>query len=44
MKSASTGDPQPKPYHRGAFAAEAVPEIFIEALRALAETIEAVPD
>ena len=26
MKSASTGVPQPKPYHRGAFAAEAVPD------------------
>ena len=42
MKSASTGEPQPKPYHRGAFAAEAVPAIFTEALRALAETLEAV--
>ena len=39
-KSASTGVPQPKPYHRGAFAAEAVPEAFIETLRALAGTIE----
>ena len=44
MKSASTGVPQPKSYHRGAFAAEAVPAIFIETLRALAETLEAVPD
>ena len=28
MKSASTGVPRPKPYHRGAFAAEAVPEVI----------------
>jgi DNA excision repair protein ERCC-2 len=41
MKSASTGVPQPKPYHRGAFAAEAVPEAFIETLGALAEAAEA---
>jgi hypothetical protein len=40
MKSASTGVPQPKPYHRGAFAGEAVPEAFIETLRALAGAIE----
>ena len=42
MKSAAMGEPQPKPYHRGAFAAEAVPAIFTETLRALAETLEAV--
>jgi DNA excision repair protein ERCC-2 len=41
MKSASTGVPQAKPYHRGAFAAEAVPEAFIETLRALDGAIEA---
>ena len=41
MRSAPTGVPQPKPYHRGAFAAEAIPESFIEALRALAGAIEA---
>ena len=41
MKSASTGVIHPKPYHRGAFAAEAVAEGFIEILRALAEAIEA---
>jgi DNA excision repair protein ERCC-2 len=40
MKSASTGVPRPKPYHRGAFAAEAVPEAFIETLRALDGAIE----
>jgi DNA excision repair protein ERCC-2 len=41
MKSASTGLPQPKPYHRGAFAAEAVPGRFIETVRALEEALEA---
>jgi DNA excision repair protein ERCC-2 len=41
MKSAPTGVPQPKPYHRGAFAAATVPVAFIETLRALAETLEA---
>src|SRR5580692_4621008 len=41
MKSASPGVPQPTPYHRGAFAAEAVPEAFIETLRALDGAIEA---
>jgi hypothetical protein len=41
MKSASTGVPRPKPYNRGAFAAEAVSEAFIETLRALAGAIEA---
>jgi len=40
MKSASTGVPRPKPYHRGAFVAEAVPEAFIETLRALDRAIE----
>jgi DNA excision repair protein ERCC-2 len=40
-KSASTGIPQPKPYHRGAFAAEAIPEAFVEILRALEGAIEA---
>jgi DNA excision repair protein ERCC-2 len=40
-KSASTGVPHPKPYHRGAFAAEAVPEALIEILRALDGAIEA---
>ena len=39
--SAPTGIPQPKAYHRGAFAAVAIPQAFIEALRALAGTIEA---
>jgi DNA excision repair protein ERCC-2 len=41
MKSESPGVPQPRPYHRGAFAAEAVPEAFTEALRALDGAIEA---
>ena len=41
MKSAPTGVPPPKPYHRGAFAAETVPDGFIETLRGLAETLEA---
>jgi DNA excision repair protein ERCC-2 len=41
MKSASTGVPRPKPYHRGAFAAEAVPQSFIATLRSLAEALEA---
>ena len=38
-KSASTGVPRPKPYHRGAFAAEAVSEAFIETLRALEDAL-----
>jgi DNA excision repair protein ERCC-2 len=41
MRSAPTGVPLPKPYHRGAFAAEAIPESFIETLRSLAGAIEA---
>jgi DNA excision repair protein ERCC-2 len=41
MKSASTGVPQPKPYHRGAFVAEVVSGPFIETLRALDGAIEA---
>jgi DNA excision repair protein ERCC-2 len=41
MKSASTGLPRPKPYHRGAFAAETVPQSFIVTLRSLAEAMEA---
>jgi DNA excision repair protein ERCC-2 len=40
MKSTSTGVPRPKPYHRGAFVAEAVPKAFIETLRALDRAIE----
>jgi DNA excision repair protein ERCC-2 len=40
MKSASTGVPQPKSYHQGAFTAETVPETFIETLRTLGGTIE----
>jgi DNA excision repair protein ERCC-2 len=40
MKSISTGVPQPKPYHQGSFAAETVPETFIETLRTLDGTIE----
>jgi len=40
MRRAPTGVPPPKPYHRGAFAAEAIPEAFIEALRSLAGAIE----
>ena len=39
-RSAPTGVPPPKPYHRGAFAAEAIPETFIETLRSLAGAIE----
>jgi DNA excision repair protein ERCC-2 len=41
MRTASTGVPQPKAYHRGAFAVGAVPEVLIETLRALAGAIEA---
>lgn len=41
LQSASTGVPQPKPYHRGAFAAAALPESFSETLRVLAGSIEA---
>jgi DNA excision repair protein ERCC-2 len=41
IRGAPTGVPTPKPYHRGAFAAEAIPETFVQALRALAGTIEA---
>jgi DNA excision repair protein ERCC-2 len=41
LASAPTGVPQPKAYHRGAFAAAVVPEAFVDALRVLAGTIEA---
>ena len=40
LRSASTGVPPAKPYLQGAFAAEAIPESFIESLRGLAEAIE----
>jgi DNA excision repair protein ERCC-2 len=41
LRSTPTGIPQPKGYHRGAFAVEAIPEALIESLRGLATTIEA---
>jgi DNA excision repair protein ERCC-2 len=40
LRSASTGLPPAKAYHQGAFAAEAIPESFIESLRGLAGAIE----
>jgi DNA excision repair protein ERCC-2 len=41
IKSPSTGVPPSKAYHRGAFAAQAVPESLVDSLRALAGSIEA---
>ncbi len=41
MKSAPTGVPPPKPYHRRAFATEGIPNAFTETLRGLAVTLEA---
>ncbi len=41
MRGAPTGVPQPKPYHKGAFAAESIPDSLIDALRSLAGMLEA---
>ena len=44
LRSAPTNVSQQKPYHRGAFAAEAIPEPLIEALKAVAGSIGTLSD
>ena len=41
LRGTSTGVPPSKAYHRGAFAAEAIPETFVETLRRVLPVLEA---